>query len=120
MLAWPNGGSKTDDERGHQEGARTQHGAAGATPVAALTAHASAATRDQVLAAGFQIHITKPADPGQLVKAVQTLARGGKALEALDVRPGARDDDTARPASSGAGGFPVHRIRECRAADIRR
>jgi CheY-like chemotaxis protein len=44
------------------------------TPVAALTAHASAATRDQVLAAGFGLHITKPADPKQLVKAVRNLA----------------------------------------------
>lgn len=44
------------------------------TPMAALTAHASAATRDQVLAAGFGLHITKPADPKQLVKAVRRLA----------------------------------------------
>jgi CheY-like chemotaxis protein len=42
--------------------------------MAALTAHASAATRDQVLAAGFALHITKPADPKQLAKAVRSLA----------------------------------------------
>lgn len=49
-------------------------GAGGQTPIAALTAHASAATRDQVMAAGFALHITKPADPVQLVKAVRALA----------------------------------------------
>ena len=48
----------------------------GATPVAALTAHASAATRDQVVAAGFQLHLTKPADPAALVRAVKMLAKG--------------------------------------------
>jgi CheY-like chemotaxis protein len=47
----------------------------GDTAVAALTAHASAATRDQVLAAGFQQHLTKPADPAELAKAVKALAR---------------------------------------------
>jgi CheY-like chemotaxis protein len=48
----------------------------GQTPIAALTAHASAATRADVLAAGFQMHITKPTDPGDLVEAVRTLAQG--------------------------------------------
>jgi CheY-like chemotaxis protein len=47
----------------------------GQTPIAALTAHASAATRADVLAAGFQMHITKPADPAHLVDAVKTLAQ---------------------------------------------
>jgi CheY-like chemotaxis protein len=43
------------------------------TPMAALTAHASAATRAEVLAAGFQLHITKPADRETLVDAVREL-----------------------------------------------
>jgi CheY-like chemotaxis protein len=46
----------------------------GQIPFAALTAHASAATRDEVVAAGFRLHVTKPADPAALVKAVRTLA----------------------------------------------
>lgn len=47
-------------------------------PMAALTAHASAATRDEVLRAGFRLHLTKPADPQTLTKAIRTLVRGGK------------------------------------------
>jgi CheY-like chemotaxis protein len=47
----------------------------GPLPFAALTAHASAGTRDEVLAAGFRLHITKPAGPAELVKAVRMLAR---------------------------------------------
>jgi two-component system CheB/CheR fusion protein len=49
----------------------------GHIPFAALTAHASAVTRDQVLAAGFRLHIAKPADRAELVQAVRTLAPGG-------------------------------------------
>ena len=41
-------------------------------PIAALTAHASAATRLEVLRAGFQLHLTKPAD----MDAVMDLAAG--------------------------------------------
>ena len=44
------------------------------TPVAALTALASEADRRQVLAAGFQSHLTKPIDAEQLATAVATLA----------------------------------------------
>ena len=44
------------------------------TPVAALTALASEADRRQVLAAGFQLHLTKPIDAEQLATAVATLA----------------------------------------------
>jgi CheY-like chemotaxis protein len=42
-------------------------------PFAALTAHASAATREQVLGAGFAVHVAKPADPDVLVRAVMEL-----------------------------------------------
>lgn len=42
-------------------------------PFAALTAHASAATREQVLEAGFAVHVPKPADPDVLVRAVMEL-----------------------------------------------
>ena len=42
-------------------------------PFAALTAHASAATRDTVLTAGFRLHVPKPAETETLVQAVKTL-----------------------------------------------
>ena len=45
----------------------------GKVAVAALTAHASAATRVEVLNAGFALHITKPADADTLARAVLTL-----------------------------------------------
>jgi CheY-like chemotaxis protein len=48
-------------------------GRAGDVPFAALTAHASAATREQVLAAGFAAHLPKPADPDMLVDVVMQL-----------------------------------------------
>jgi CheY-like chemotaxis protein len=46
----------------------------GATPAAALTAYASAEDRRLALGAGFQVHLAKPALPGDVVAAVATLA----------------------------------------------
>ena len=45
------------------------------TPAAALTAFAGAEDRVRVLAAGYQLHIAKPADPLDLARAVEALAR---------------------------------------------
>jgi CheY-like chemotaxis protein len=42
----------------------------GLTPVAALTAHAGAEERAKALGAGFQLHVAKPVDPGELVRAL--------------------------------------------------
>jgi CheY-like chemotaxis protein len=36
----------------------------------ALTAYASAADRDQALAAGYDLHLTKPVEPGDLTQAL--------------------------------------------------
>jgi CheY-like chemotaxis protein len=41
-----------------------------AIPVIALTAFASLQDRDRVVAAGFQGHVTKPADPDRLIEAL--------------------------------------------------
>jgi CheY-like chemotaxis protein len=43
------------------------------TPAAALSAYARPMDRDRALAAGFQLHLTKPIDPMQLVAAIRTL-----------------------------------------------
>ena len=48
--------------------------AGGRIPAAALTAFARAEDRQRVLLAGFQTHIAKPAEPGELVAAVASLA----------------------------------------------
>jgi CheY-like chemotaxis protein len=43
-------------------------------PAIALTAYATAADRDTVLSAGFQMHIPKPFDPDHLVSVIANLA----------------------------------------------
>jgi PAS domain S-box-containing protein len=49
----------------------------GATPAAALTAYARPEDRAQALAAGFQLHIVKPADPAELAALVASLVGRG-------------------------------------------
>jgi signal transduction histidine kinase len=46
----------------------------GCTPAIALTAHARADDVDRALAAGFQLHASKPVDPMALVESVASLA----------------------------------------------
>lgn len=46
-----------------------------ATPAAALTAYARPEDRARAIAAGFQLHLTKPVDPSNLVEIVGSLAR---------------------------------------------
>jgi CheY-like chemotaxis protein len=48
--------------------------AGGRVPAAAISAHASASSREQSLRAGFQAHVTKPLDPETLVSTVLSLA----------------------------------------------
>jgi CheY-like chemotaxis protein len=45
----------------------------GRTPAAALTAYARPEDREQALAAGYQLHIAKPADPTELAALVASL-----------------------------------------------
>ena len=44
-------------------------------PAAALTAYARSGDRVRALNSGFQIYLAKPIDPGELIAAVDTLAR---------------------------------------------
>jgi CheY-like chemotaxis protein len=46
-------------------------------PAAALTAFGRSEDRAKALRSGFQIHLTKPVDPGELMAAVAALARRG-------------------------------------------
>jgi signal transduction histidine kinase/ActR/RegA family two-component response regulator len=50
----------------------------GRTPAAALTAYARAEDRRHALNAGFEMHIPKPVELGELVTALATLARIGR------------------------------------------
>ena len=43
-------------------------------PAAAVTAHAREDERESALAAGFQMHLSKPVQPAALARAVATLA----------------------------------------------
>jgi CheY-like chemotaxis protein len=45
------------------------------TPAIALTAHAGEANRKRALDAGYQEHLTKPADPNDLVRTIVRLTR---------------------------------------------
>ena len=53
----------------------------GTIPAAALTAYARAEDRRKALTMGFEMHIPKPVEPDELVAAVATLARIGRALK---------------------------------------
>ena len=48
-------------------------------PAAALTAYARSEDRAKALQAGFQVHLTKPIDPGELMAAIASLAGRAKA-----------------------------------------
>jgi len=52
----------------------------GCTPAIALTAHARADDVDRALAAGYQLHASKPVDPTALLESVASLA--GRSLSA--------------------------------------
>jgi CheY-like chemotaxis protein len=47
-------------------------------PAAALTAFARSEDRTRALRSGFEMHLAKPVDPGELVASVATLARRGQ------------------------------------------
>ncbi len=49
-------------------------------PAAALTAFARSEDRTRALRSGFEMHLAKPIDPGELVASVSTLARRGRTL----------------------------------------
>ncbi|OGF22911.1 MAG: hypothetical protein A2V63_09515 [Candidatus Eisenbacteria bacterium RBG_19FT_COMBO_70_11] len=49
----------------------------GDIPAAALTAYAKIEDRVNILAAGFQMYLSKPADPSELIAVVTSLARRG-------------------------------------------
>jgi signal transduction histidine kinase/CheY-like chemotaxis protein len=61
---------KFDDRRGRQ------------TPAAALTALARADDRKRALSAGYQLHVSKPIDPAELVSTVEELAHTEPAMSA--------------------------------------
>jgi CheY-like chemotaxis protein len=47
-------------------------------PAAAVTAHARDDERARALAAGFQMHLTKPIDPTALARAVAVMAANAR------------------------------------------
>jgi CheY-like chemotaxis protein len=57
----------------------------GDIPAAALTAYGKIEDRVNILAAGFQMYLSKPADPSELIAVVASLA--GRRLRSGAVRP---------------------------------
>ena len=57
---------------------RAMPGSAGRVPAIALTALARDEDRKRTLLAGYQVHISKPVDPAELVTVIATLAGRGK------------------------------------------
>jgi CheY-like chemotaxis protein len=57
---------------------RALPGSAGRVPAIALTALARDEDRKRTLLAGYQVHISKPVDPAELVTVIATLAGRGR------------------------------------------
>jgi CheY-like chemotaxis protein len=53
---------------------RALHGIAGQVPAAALTAFTQPEDRQRAIAAGYQVHLTKPIEPQELLSAVSRLS----------------------------------------------
>ena len=51
----------------------------GSIPACAVTGWNSSSERQRALAAGYQLHVTKPADPERLIAAIYSLAKGAAA-----------------------------------------
>ena len=54
--------------------ARSSETSLSSIPAGAVTAHARDEERTQALAAGFQMHLAKPVEPGEIVRMVDHLA----------------------------------------------
>ena len=63
---------------------RALPGSAGRVPAIALTALARDEDRKRTLLAGYQVHISKPVDPAELVTVIATLAGRGARATAVD------------------------------------
>jgi len=63
---------------------RAMPGNAGRIPAIALTALARDEDRKRTLLAGYQVHISKPVDPAELVMVIATLAGRGARATAID------------------------------------
>jgi CheY-like chemotaxis protein len=64
-------------------------------PILALTAYARAEDKSRAIAAGFQMHIPKPVEPGHLVSAVASVASGYR--EPAEEAPGASGSRFSEP-----------------------
>ena len=68
-------GMPGEDGFGLLSAIRAKPGPLSRVPVLALTAYAGVDDRVRLLSAGFQMHVGKPADPGELTAAIASLAR---------------------------------------------
>jgi PAS domain S-box-containing protein len=63
---------------------RCPHDHGGLTPAIALTAYAGDSNRKRALEAGYQKHMTKPADPSELTRTIVLLARPGRLMASFE------------------------------------
>jgi len=59
---------------------RSDRAAIRGIPAAALTAYARSEDRTRALRSGFQMHLAKPVDPGELMAAMAALAKRSSSL----------------------------------------
>jgi CheY-like chemotaxis protein len=66
------------DMNGHAliQAVRALPGSAGQTPAIAFTAYARGEDRTAAMRAGFDMHLTKPIDPAELVVTLSTVVEG--------------------------------------------
>jgi CheY-like chemotaxis protein len=63
---------------------RCPHDHGGLTPAIALTAYAGDSNRKRALEAGYQKHMTKPADPSELTRTIVRLARPERLMASFE------------------------------------
>jgi len=76
-------------------------------PAIALTAYARVEDRIRILSAGFQMHVTKPVDPTELVAVVAGVARGPHASSPEEDGRASGKRSAAGPRGEDGGGPPV-------------
>ncbi len=82
-------------------------------PIVALTADATAETRESALAVGFSAYVTKPIDTAQLLSTIDRLVGARSALAGGARTPGgdAAAGEAAGPAMAGPAASPARKAR---------
>ena len=77
-TAWAAVPGETPDDAQHRQSASAD---VRNTPAVALTAFARSEDRTKALRSGFEMHLAKPIDPGELVASVATLVKRARSAQ---------------------------------------